>query len=213
VTFLSERLAMPNLKVPTSLDRRLLAYLHSGEVVRHFLPKFLRISAIMGFVGYAILWLRIWSAVYREFERWGLVKAFFAQIIALATIFLLMRITQLRARHLEALPVDDFVVLRAVAVLCRWFAETTMVYVLGMELTSLLQPLSPFLMSFLNAQPNVTGGAGGALLSLASGALSALAVLVIAPLFLVLYSTATAIDLSLAIEFNTRAERVGTELL
>lgn len=210
-TFLSERLAMPNLKIPASSDRRLLAYLHSGEVVRHFLPKFLRISAVMAFIGYVFIWFLVWSAIYREFERWGLVKAFLAQMVALATIFLLMRITQLRARHLEALPADDFVILRAAALLCRWLAETTMVFVIGMGLSSLLQPLSPFLMSFLGSQ--ATEGTGGAVLSLASGTIWLFAILIITPLFLVFYLIAAAIELSLAVEFNTRGERLGKEIL
>lgn len=210
-TFLSERLAMPNLKIPASLDRRLLAYLHSGEVVRHFLPKFLRISAAMAFIGYVFIWLMVWSAVYREFERWGLVKAFFAQMVALATIFLLMRITQLRAKHLEALPADDFVILRAAALFCRWLAEMTMVFVVGMGLSSSIQPLSPFLMPLLGLQS--TEGTGGAVLSLASGTISLFAILIITPLFLFLYFIATAIELSLAVEFNTRAERMCKEML
>jgi len=213
VTLLSERLAMPRLKFPTSLDRRLLAYLHSGEVMRHFLPKLLRISAVMGLIFYTILWLLVWPKVYQEFERWGLVKAFFAQWIVLATIFLQMRITLLRAKHLEALPADDFITMRAVSVLCRWYAEISIIFVLGMGLSSLLQPLNPFLMSLLNVQPAATGDSGGAFQSLASGAVSSFVVLLIVPLFLGLYSIATAIDLSLAIEFNTRAERVGKGML
>lgn len=213
VTFLSEHLAMPKLKLPTSVDRRLLSYFHSGEVMRHFLPKLIRISAVMGLIFYAISWLLIWPAVYEEFERWGLVKAFFAQMIVLATIFLSTKVSLIRAKHLETLPADDFVVLRAVAVLCRWYAEISLVYVLGMGLSSLIQPLSPILMSLFNVPPTVQEGSGTVLQSALSGGVSTFAVIIVAPLFLVLYSVATAIDLSLAIEFNTRAERVGREML
>lgn len=213
MTLLSEHLAMPKLKLPTSVDRKLLSYLHSGEVVRHFLPKLLRISAVMALISYAIFWLLIWPEIYQGFERWGLVKAFFAQMVVLAAACLCTKVTLLRAKHLEALPADDFVILRATSVLCRWCAEISIVLVLGMGLSFLLQPLSPLLVALFNLSPTSQNGAGGAVLSMASGAVWAIAVLAVAPLFLLLYAIATGIDLSLAIEFNTRAERAGKEML
>lgn len=209
---LSQSPSMQTPKLITSADRSLLTYLHSGEFTRDFLPKLLRISAVILLISYTLYWLSIWQWVYQEFERWGLVRAFCAQIIALATAFFVTKITLLRAKHLEALPADDFVILRALSVLCRWFAEVALVFVLGMGLSSFLQPLSP-LMSTLAESTAASQGSREAPQSMISGIISGMAALVVTPLFLILYALATAIDLSLAVEFNTRAERVGKELL
>jgi len=207
VKFLSEHLAIAKLDSSPNV-RGLLAHLHSGEVLKYSLPKLLRISMAVWLVWYAFSWFLQWPTVYREFERWGLVKAFFAQMIAIATAALVTRITMLRAGHLEALPTDDFVVLRAAGVLCRWFGEVALVFVVGMWLSSFLQPVSPLLLSILGTSSE---GSGATLLKLVLGAVSALAILFVGPLFLFAYSVATAIDVSLAIEFNTRSERAGQE--
>ena len=202
LAILNEHLAMPKLKLPTSIDRRLLAYLHSGEVVRHFLPKLLRVTAVMGLVFYVIAWLLFWPTIYEEFERWGLVQAFFAQMLALATAFLITRITILRAGHLEAFPADDFVVLRTMAVLSRWVAEVVVVFVLGMWLSFVLLTL-PLLLAG-SAFP-----IGDSEVVMSIVIYTTIAALAVTPFFLFCYTIAAVIDLSLAIEFNTRAERLG----
>lgn len=202
-TILGEHLAIPQLKAPAPPARRLLAYLHSGESMRHFLPKLLRIWVGVWLVSYVFSWLLQWPLVYRELERWGLVKGFVAQMIGLATALLILRITLLRSRHLEAFPADDFVVLRTMAVVLRWFGEVALVFVVGMGLRLLLQPIDPVVLA-----ATAEGGVGRGFLGLASGIVTSLAMVIVPPLFLLLYSLATVIDLGMAIEFNTRAERM-----
>ena len=213
MTFLSERisilndhLARPTWKLPISVARELLAYLHSGEVMRHFLPKLLRVSALTGLLSFGMAWLLFWSTIYEEFERWGLVQAFFAQMFALATIFLITRITMLRTGHLESLPADDFVVLRTAAVLFRWVAEVVVVLVLGMWLSFVLLAL-PLLLT----GRGLSVADFDTIMTILTG--TTIAVLSVTPFFLLCYSMAAGIDLSLAIEFNTRSERLGKEMI
>jgi hypothetical protein len=207
VTIMQDQLqALSRFRAPSSIPRRLLAYVHSGEVMRSFLPTLLRTSAVTFLLVYVLAWGFLWPTVYKEFERWGLLRAFFSQMIALATVFLAARVTMLRARHLEASPADDFVAMRAMSLLCRWFAEVTVVVVLGIGLATVLQPLSVTAMLFA---PSEGGAGGGILLSFLSGAVSMSAVALVGPVFLLLYTFATVIDLAMAVEFNTRAERAA----
>lgn len=133
MTLLSKNSAFDvlNLKLPTTTSRDVLASLHSGDVLRRTLPRLLRAGIVVWLFVYTFLWMASWPGVYQEFERWGLVKAFFAQLIALATAFLVARITILRAEHLAALPADDFVSLRVTSVLSRWWGEIVLVYIVG----------------------------------------------------------------------------------
>lgn len=212
MTFFTERLTVGKLKWSKPDARNLLAHLHSGDVLRQTLPKLLRIGTAIWLTLVVLVWIAVWPAIYEEFERWGLVKAFFAQMISLATVFLIARLTMLRAGHLEVLPPDDFLTLRAVAVLCRWLGEVVLVYAVGTGLSTLLQPVGAVLISALNeTSPKLASdmSSGAPKLLLASVPLSLFFVSVTMVLFIVLYSMATAIDVSLAIEFNTRAERVS----
>jgi hypothetical protein len=212
LTILTERLAAAKLRLPQSFSRSMLAYLHSGDVLRQSLPMVMQILLGVWLFFSIVLWFAVWPAIYTEFERWGLVRAFIAQWISLATVFLVARITLHRARHLQALPPDDFVSLRALAVLCRWFGEIALVQVVGSGVSSLFQPISAFSTAILTEISPTAGTAvssGTPALLLASAPLSLFFVAVAAGLFIVLYSLSTAIDIYLAIEFNTRAERVG----
>jgi hypothetical protein len=204
--------SLDELNLPSSPARGLLAYLHSGEVLRHALPSLLRIGGIVWLFLFVLIWFAVWPANYEEFERWGLVKSFFAQMITLVTAFLVLRITMLRAGHIRTLPLDDFVSLRALAALFRWVGEIALVYTVGRGLSSLLQPVSAPMNSILGSLSPSAGGAvssGTTSLLLFSAPFSLFFVSVAASLFLGLYSAATAIDVYLAIEFNTRAERMG----
>lgn len=202
-TILGEQLAISQLRAPAPPARRLLAYLHSGESMRHLLPKLMRIWVGVWLVSYVVSWLLLWPIVYRELERWGLVKGFFAQMFGLATALLITWITILRSSHLEAFPEDDFVVLRSMAVVMRWLGEIAMVFVVGMGLKLVLQSVSP-----LAWAPATEGESVTILLELVSGGVTSIGMIVVPPLFLLLYMLANAIDLGMAIEFNTRAERL-----
>lgn len=215
MTLLPQQFTLDAVRWPTSTSRDLLAFIHSGDVLRKTIPKFLKFGAFIGFAFYTLFWIASWSGVYEEFERWGLVKAFFAQLIVLGTVFLVVRITVLRAQHLATLPADDFVSLRAVAVLSRWLGEIVLVYVLGCGLAGLLQPVGASLTGLISALwpsggNSVSGGSSGLLLM--SVPLFLLLTSISATLFLILYTVANTIDLVLAIEFNTRAERVGRKI-
>jgi hypothetical protein len=215
LTDLTERLDVAKLKLPKSISRSLLAYLHSGDVLRQSLPVVMQILLGVWLFFSIVLWFAVWPAIYREFERWGLVRAFIAQWISLGTVFLVARITLHRARHLQALPPDDFVSLRALAVLSRWFGEVALVQVVGSGLSSLFQPISAYTSAILTEMSpslGTTVSSGTPSLLLTSAPLSLFFIAVAAGLFLALYSLATAIDVYLAIEFNTRAERVGKGL-
>lgn len=204
MTILGENLALSRVKPPPPVSRPMLAYLHSGEAMRQALPNLLRVGAVVWLFFFVLAWFQQWPAVYRELERWGLVRGFFSQFVALATAGLIVKITLLRANHLVAFPADDFVVLRSTAVLCRWLAEVALVYVLGMGLSAWLQPVSGVALAMLGSSPE--GDAG---VRFISGAISALGLMLVTPVFLLLYVIATAIDLALAIESNTRLERLG----
>ncbi len=212
MTSLTRSLGLDRVKFPAAPSRRLLAYLHSGDVLRQALPWIMRVWAIVSFVLFAAAWLSAWPGIYREFERWGLVKAFLAQLIMFAAIFLVIRITMLRAEHLRVLPPDDFVNLRALAIVCRWAGEVTLVYCVGDGLSSLLEPVGPLLTSAVNAFAPAAGqrvSSGSASVLLVSSPFTMLYVWFAAALFLGTYALATAIDVYLAIEFNTRASRAG----
>lgn len=215
MTLLPQQLTPDAMRWPTSTSRDLLAFIHSGDLLRKTLPRFLRTGIVVWFFFYTLLWLAAWSGIYEQFERWGLVKAFFAQLITLGTAFLVARITFLRAQHLATLPADDFVSLRTAAVLFRWLGEIILVYVLGTELSSLLQPVGAALNSVLGSvSPSMASSVstGAPQVLLVSAPLSLLWVSVAAALFLMLYTVANTIDLGLTIEFNTRAERVGRRI-
>ena len=207
--------SLEKMNLPPTLARDMLAYLHSGDLLRHSLPRILQTGSVLWLFFFVVMWLAVWSGIYRDFERWGLVKAHFAQMISLTTAFLVVRITMLRAGHLRVLPPDDFVVLRAQSVLYRWFGEIALVYVVGRGLSALLQPLSAPMSSLWSSLSPSTAGevsSGTPMLLLLSGPLSLFFVSIAASLFLGLYALATAIEVYLAIEFNTRAERVGKEV-
>lgn len=202
-TILGEQLAISRLKAPAPPARRLLVYIHSGESMRHFLPRLLRIGALVWLAFYVLAWLYTWPLMYEGLERWGLVKAYFAQMISLAASILVVRITFLRTSHLEALPSDDFVVLRATAVICRWLAEVAVVFVFGTMLALFLQPINSFALWLSPPEGGLLGLAWATVWFL----VVSIAVVGVIPFFLSLYALATAIDLGMAIEFNTRAER------
>ena len=209
---LTRRLALHRVNFPTAPSRHLLAYLHSGDVLRQALPWVLRTGIMVWFVLNVLAWLSVWPSIYREFERWGLVKAFFAQLILLATAFLVTRITMLRGEQLRSLPPDDFVSLRAVAVLSRWMGDIALLYCIGEGLGYLLQPVGPLMTGVLNgALPSVGEQVrtGSANVLLVSSPLTMFFVDLSAIFFLAAYALATAIDVYLAIEFNTRATRAG----
>lgn len=211
MTALSERLDLnpKAMKLPTSTGRNLLAYLHSGDVLRQGLPWLMRVATLFWFVLYVFYWVFTWPGIYREFERWGLVKAFFAQLIALAAALLVTRITMLRAQQVAALPADDFVSLRSMALLLRWLGDVVLVYVVVIGVSYLLQPLGPGLSSLAAGLSPSMGSMvsnGATSLLLVSAPVSLFAVELATVLFLALYTVANAIDLGLAIEFNTRAE-------
>jgi hypothetical protein len=208
MTQLSQNSALDALRWPTSTSRDLLAFLHSGDLLRQALPRLLRIGIVIWCAIYTLLWIFGWPAIYEELERWGLVKSFFAQLIVLGAALVVTRITILRSEHLSTLPADDFLNLRAAAVISRWLGEVTLVFVSGFGLSSLLQPVSASLNFLLGASPS-TASSGGLAMLLLSGPFVLLWVSAAACFFLISYTVANAIDLGLALEFNTRAERVG----
>jgi hypothetical protein len=215
MTLLPQQFTLDAVRWPTSTPRDLLAFIHSGDLLRKTIPKFLKIGAVIGFAFYTLFWIASWPGIYEQFERWGLVKAFFAQLIVLGTVFVVARITFLRAQHLATLPPDDFVNLRAVSVLSRWLGEIVLVYTLGSGLAGLLQPLGAMLTGLISALLPSAGSSasgGGSALLLMSVPLFLLFTSIAATLFLILYTVANTIDLGLAIEFNTRAERVGRRI-
>lgn len=213
MTLLPQQLTLNAIRWPTSTSRDLLAFIHSGDLLRKTLPRILKIGAIIGFAFYLLSWIASWPFIYEQFERWGLVKVFVAQLIVLGTVFLVVRITFLRAQHLATLPPDDFVNLRAVAVLSRWLGEIVLVYVFGSGVSYLLQ-LNAMLTGLVNAVSRVVGSSvsGSSTLLLISVWLFLLFTSMAAAFFLMLYTVANTIDLGLAIEFNTRAERVGRRI-
>jgi hypothetical protein len=172
----------------------------------------LRIGVGIGIVFYLLYWLITWPSIYEQFERWGLVKAFFAQLIDLATVLLIARISILRAGHLQVLPPDDFVNLRAVSVILRWLGEIALVDIVGTGLSFLLRPVGGFLGSIVSAlSPKMAQeiSSGASSLVVIMGPLYIASAAATVTLFLLFYALANAIDLMLAVEFNTRAERVG----
>lgn len=192
----------PTVRIQTGKD--VLGHVHSGDVLTHSLPKVLRIGAVLWFITYTLQWLSVWSDVYKHYERWGLMQAFFAQMISVVAAFVAVSVTLVRSRHMEALPGDDFVFLRMLAVFCRWMGEVALVFSAGAYLSALLSPVSLPLL-FLSAE----GAAPDALWGLGLRLFTLLAVVASLLLFLFLYTVATGIDLMLAIEFNTRAERIA----
>lgn len=199
-----------NSRVPSPSSRRLLAYFHSGDVLRQALPVALRTIAVIAMFVFTVNWLQLWPPIYRELERWSLVKEFFAQLILFGTALLLTKMTFLRASHLKGLPADDFVSLRALAVLCRWWGEIPLVLIVGLGLSSFLHPLGPLLRSLVPEA--FTIGAPTTEYLVVSASFFLLGLVVNGFFFLFFYSLAAFIDVTLAIEFNTRADRVGQGL-
>lgn len=216
MTVHSQRLDLQALRLPTSTSRDLLAYLHSGDVLRQGLPRLMRVASIFWFLLYILNWISTWPGIYREFERWGLVKAFFAQLIALVTAVLVTRITLLRAQQIAALPADDFTSLRSMALLLRWTGDIVLVGVVGYGVSSLLQLLGPGTSSLVGALSPSLGtkvSQGATDLLLMAAPVSLFMVELAAGLFLAFYTAGNTIDLGLAIEFNTRSELAGRKAL
>jgi hypothetical protein len=206
VTILREPyLAFQSVQPPVPTGKETLAHVHSGDVLTRSLPSFLRIGIVLWFLAYSAAWLGIWQVVYREYERWGLLQAFFAQVIAILTAYIVVRVTLLRARHLNVLPGDDFIFLRVLAMLCRWLGEVALIMVVGLLLSAALTPVS---LSLLFLSPE--GAAPTTIFGLGFVLFAVLALIAAFFVFLLMYAVATTIDLMLAIEFNTRAERVAS---
>src|SRR5262249_4919154 len=128
--------------------------------------------------------------------------------IVLATGLLTVRIVMLRAEHLRVLPADDFVSLRALGVISRLAGEVVLVYCIGSGLADLLQPVGQFWNEALNnVAPGMSQKAspGSARAVLLTVPFTAFMVWFSAAFFVTTSSLATAIEVYLAIEFNTRA--------
>ncbi len=184
--------------------KEVLGHVHSGDVMTHSLPRFLRIGVVLWFITYVLKWLVVWAGVYRNYERWGLMQAFLAQMISIVAAFVVVSVTLLRARHLETLPSDDFVFLRMTSVFFRWMGEVALILAVGAFLSSLLSSVSlPLLfLSSSGSAPESFWGFGLKVISVFALVASFLQ-------FVLLYAIATGIDLMLAIEFNTRTEKIA----
>lgn len=196
--------AYSSIRPPVPTGRETLAHVHSGDVLTRSFPTFLRAGVSLWFLAYLVSWLLLWPVVYRDYERWGLLQAFFAQVIAILTAFIVVKVTRLRARHMDTLPGDDFVYLRVFALLCRWLGEVALIMVVGLFLSAVLTPVS---LSLLFLLP--TGAAPTTVLGFGLFVFAVLALIAAFFLFVLMYAIATTVDLMLAIEFNTRAERAA----
>lgn len=201
-------LAFQSVRPPVPTGREALAHVYSGDVLTRSLPGFLRIGAVLWFLAFFAAWLGLWPVVYREYERWELVQAFFAQVIAILTAYVVLKVTLLRARHVNVLPGDDFIFLRVLAMLCRWLGEVALILAVGLSLSAALTPVSLSLLYLSSTGATPTTFLGFGLLFI-----SVFALIAAFFVFLVMYTVATTIDLMLAIEFNTRAERIARQEL
>lgn len=215
-TSITQHLHLDKLHLaPAALDRRLLAYLHSGDILRLAWAALMRFGVSVWLAVEVFLWIAIWPGIYEQFERWGLVKAFFAQLLTLATVALVARFTFLRAGQLRELPADDFVILRALALIFRWLAEIILVGVVGWGLSNLLQPLGPLATAVgTQASPAVgnLASSGSSQLLLVATPFTLVFIEAAAAIFVGLYGLAAALELILAIEFNTRADKAAHHL-
>jgi len=202
---------LDRLNLPPAPGKSLLAHLHSGDVFRHTIPKVLKTGAVMGLAAAILWWLLTWPGIYAQFERWGLVKAFFAQMVALTAACLVARITILRADHLRVLPADDFLNLRTISVLCRWLGEVALVSAAGTAVSLLVQPTTLILVVSIFSQ-NVADTLSSYTTLPFTLPLAGFLVFVAAAFFLAFYAVGAAVDLVLSIEFNTRPERSGRDV-
>lgn len=203
MTNLKEYLALPpTVRIQPGKD--VLGHVHSGDVITRSLPKLMRTGAVLWFIAYTAAWLAVWSGIYKNFERWGLMQAFFAQMISILAAFVVLNVTLVRARHLEALPGDDFVFLRMFSIFCRWMGEVALVLTVGISLSAMLSSVS---LPLLFLSPS--GAAPESLWGLGLKVLAGSALIASLLLFVALYAVATGADLLLAIEFNTRADRIA----
>ena len=175
------------------LTRRLLASLHRGEAfTRVFSFVLLIIVGVQAlFIGSA--WLINWARIYHDYERFELVLAFVDQFFMLGMLAVLLHVTYLRALHLRDLPRGQFVTLQAAALLLRGFGECVLIWTAAMLGHSILNVADPnwlvSLRSYVKAGSVLVSG-----WSLVIGFL----------LFTVSYTAASAIDVFLAIERNSR---------
>jgi hypothetical protein len=204
---------LDRLNLPPAPGKSLLAHLHSGDVLRHTIPKVLKMGAVVGLAAAVLWWLLTWPGIYEQFERWGLVKAFFARMVSLAAACLVARITILRADHLRVLPADDFISLRSFSVLCRWLGEVALVSIVGSAVSMLVQPATLIVLVgiFFKGLARTLSESSFATL-LFTVPLSGFLVFVAAACFLTFYAVGASVDLVLAIEVNTRPERRGRDV-
>jgi tetratricopeptide (TPR) repeat protein len=186
--------------------RWLLASVHRGDVFTKVFPAVLILAVWISALIYAFTWLVSWIDVYTELERWDLVLAFLDQLFLLGIVYVLLRITLLRADHLKAIPAGDYVPLRATALFLRWQGEISLILALRAGGHALLQPSEPIWLQGTFEGLGQTSMAGTLAPLVKGGSLTFgggyqfLGFL----LFAILYGLATAIDAYLAIETNTR---------
>lgn len=202
---------LDRLNLPPAPGKSLLAHLHSGDVFRHTIPKVLKTSTVIGLAVAVFWWLLTWPGIYEQFERWELVKAFFAQMVALAAACLVARITILRADHLRVLPADDFLSLRTFSVLCRWLGEIVLVSAVGSVVSLLLQPVTSILLVSIFS-PDLAATLSSYTKLPFTLPFAVFLVFVAAACFLTFYAVGTSVDLVLAVEVNTRPERRGQDV-
>lgn len=182
-------------RIPT---RRFLSTLHRGEAfTRVFSIALVGLVGTLGVV-LGIGWLVSWGSVYREFERWQLVLAFVDQFFLLAMLVLLLHVTFLRAGHLRQVPAGPFVSLQASALILRWLGESALILAMAMLGHALLNV--PDISWLSSAQELVKAGS-----VLVSGWNQVLGFVT----FTVFYAMASAIDVFLAIERNSRQGQRG----
>ncbi|MEM1206096.1 MAG: hypothetical protein AAGN66_22895 [Acidobacteriota bacterium] len=184
--------------LPTS--RGVLARMHRGEVILLVFSASLTAFAVAVLIAGAITWIAFWGLAFYGLERWALVAAFFNLMIYAVALFLVVRISLLRADHLRKLPWSRFVVLQAAGLILRWFADIGFVIGAAGLVTSLL--FMPF-----PGSAEVLAGSGISVvgtLKMSSLPMAALALLGTFAIQIYCYALAAAIDTFLAIEQNTR---------
>lgn len=183
--------------------RTLVGALHSGELLVKVYSSVLYLVALAVVVVGGAYWLGRWAYLFYALERWPLVFSFVDQMVLGAAILFVARTTMIRAALTRSLPRGRFLTLRLGASLVRWLGEF-------LFFCSVAFFVHTFVWLLVVSQGSPAVVETPAILALL---MTPVAWLVAALSFLLLpafYSVASAIDVFLFIEHNTREWREET---
>lgn len=106
--------------------RPVLEAISRGRFFRAVVAGWWRVGAVLGGAGGLILWLMTWKQVF-ELPPLGIVGGFFAQMLLLVGLYMVVHEQLIRAEEVDALPDSEFTVIPILSIMLRMVGEQVLI--------------------------------------------------------------------------------------